>query len=373
MTLRALVIGAGWAGEGHTLGLRDAGVEVVAMCGRTPEPARARAQQLNIPELRFDWRAAIAEFQPDIVAIGTPGDTHRAIAEAAVEAGCHVVCEKPLATSAADARAMLEVVERAGVKHAYAATGRYAPATIHAEALVAQGTVGLLREVNIISYDMFPPDLPYSWAFDNARGGGMLANSFPHALGRLLRITGGKVVACTGAATVVKQRLAVAPMLHDFRQLFGTIEGWDPAQATEWREAEADLAYTVVLDLRMPQGHIARAVLSESLLVPGAEPSEVKIFGDDGALALGNGHHDVEVRRFNAERQAWDVVPPMEGLMEGLPQVEDAVQRAWNQFFREFVADVRGDGSAGYLTFHDGYVAMEAIEAALGRRSWMAP
>jgi predicted dehydrogenase len=346
MTLRALVIGAGWAGEGHTLGLRDAGVEVVAMCGRTPEPARARAQQLNIPELRFDWRAAIAEFQPDIVAIGTPGDTHRAIAEAAVEAGCHVVREKPLATSAADARAMLEV---------------------------AQGTVGLLREVNIISYDMFPPDLPYSWAFDNARGGGMLANSFPHALGRLLRITGGKVVACTGAATVVKQRLAVAPMLHDFRQLFGTIEGWDPAQATEWREAEADLAYTVVLDLRMPQGHIARAVLSESLLVPGAEPSEVKIFGDDGALALGNGHHDVEVRRFNAERQAWDVVPPMEGLMEGLPQVEDAVQRAWNQFFREFVADVRGDGSAGYLTFHDGYVAMEAIEAALGRRSWVAP
>jgi predicted dehydrogenase len=268
---------------------------------------------------------------------------------------------------------MLEAVERAGVKHAYAATGRYAPATIHAEALVAQGAVGLLREVNIISHDMFLPNPPYFWALDNARGGGMLANSFTHELGRLLRITGAEVIACTGAATMVKQRLAVAPMLHDFRQLFGPIEGWDPAQATEWREAEADLAYTVVLDLRMPQGHTARAVISESILVPGAGPSQVTILGDDGALALGNGHHDVEVRRFNAERQAWDVVPPMEGLMEGLPQVEDPVQRAWNQFFREFVADVRGDGSASYLTFRDGYVAMEAIEAALERRSWVAP
>src|SRR5690349_17950750 len=134
MTLRAVVIGAGWAGEGHTLGLRDAGVEVVALCGRTPEPAHARAQQLEIANVRFDWRDALEEFRPDIVTIATPGDAHCAIAEHAAALGCHIVCEKPLSITATDARAMQRAVEQAGVQHAYAATGCYAPAVLHAEA-----------------------------------------------------------------------------------------------------------------------------------------------------------------------------------------------------------------------------------------------
>jgi predicted dehydrogenase len=115
MLLRAVIIGAGWAGEGHTLGLRDAGVDVVALCGRTPEPALAKAAQLGVSEVRFDWHAALEEFRPDIVAIATPGDVHRAIAEHAAALGCHIVCEKPLATRAADARAMLEEVIEAAL------------------------------------------------------------------------------------------------------------------------------------------------------------------------------------------------------------------------------------------------------------------
>jgi predicted dehydrogenase len=61
MTIRAVVIGAGWAGEGHTIGLRDAGVEVVALFGRTPEPAYQRAADLGITNVRFDWRAGLEE------------------------------------------------------------------------------------------------------------------------------------------------------------------------------------------------------------------------------------------------------------------------------------------------------------------------
>ena len=128
MTIRAVVIGAGWAAEGHTIGLRDAGVEVVALVGRTPEPAYQRAADLGITDVRFDWRAGLEELRPEIVSIATPADSHRAIAEFAVELGCHVVYEKPLATNSADALVMHQVVERASLKHGYAATGRYAPA-----------------------------------------------------------------------------------------------------------------------------------------------------------------------------------------------------------------------------------------------------
>jgi predicted dehydrogenase len=56
MTIRAVVIGAGWAGEGHIVALREAGVEVVALFGRTPEPAYQRAAQLGVTDVRFDWR-----------------------------------------------------------------------------------------------------------------------------------------------------------------------------------------------------------------------------------------------------------------------------------------------------------------------------
>ena len=126
MTLRAIVTGTGWAGEGHTHALRAADVDVVAMCGRTPAPALAMAEKLGVKEVRFDWRTALHEFQPDIVTIATPAGPHHEIGVAAAEAGCHVVCEKPLAVDAAEARKMLAAVERAGVKHAYAATGCYA-------------------------------------------------------------------------------------------------------------------------------------------------------------------------------------------------------------------------------------------------------
>lgn len=58
--------------------------------------------------------------------------------------------------------------------------------------------------------------------------------------------------------------------------------------------------------------------------------------------------------------------------MIALPRDEDSTQCCWNQLFREFAADVRGDGSASYPTFQDGWVAMMVIEAALAERPWAA-
>ena len=77
--LRAVVVGAGWAGEGHTLALRDTGVEVVGKV----------AQRLGVPEGSTDWREAIARHRPEIVAIGTPGSVRREVVEAAGAVGAH--------------------------------------------------------------------------------------------------------------------------------------------------------------------------------------------------------------------------------------------------------------------------------------------
>ena len=74
--LRALILGSGYAGEGHTLALRRAGVDVIAMAGRTESAVQAAAARLEIPNAGTDWRQMIDELKPEIVAVGTPGGAH---------------------------------------------------------------------------------------------------------------------------------------------------------------------------------------------------------------------------------------------------------------------------------------------------------
>ncbi len=374
MALRAVVIGAGWAGEGHVVGLRDAGVDVVALCGRTPEPARQRAAQLGVAEVRFDWRAAIEEFRPDIVSIGVPAAPHREMAEFAAQAGCHLVCEKPLATSAANALAMLEAVERSGVKHAYAATGCYSPAVIHTQALIAQGAIGQLREVeSVLRLFVSAGAWRYCWVHELEQGGGLLNNVFVHKLVQVLRATGGVARAAAGEARASANPVPVGPPIHDFRELFDPSKGWDPAQVAEWRQADADMAYTVMTRIRTPDGNDLDGLFRASLFGTTPHPEYLAFYGDSGALYM-TGEHGAEdhIKRFVPEREAWEDVPIPSELIAALPPGEDLVQRCWNQFFREFVADVRGEGYTGYPTFRDGWTAVEIMDIARAQAGWTA-
>src|SRR4051812_36446895 len=101
--LRAMVLGAGFAGQGHARALRDCGVEIAAIAGRTEPVVRQVAGSLRIPVASTDWRRTLQELRPDIVAVATPGGTHGEMAFAALDLGCHVYLDKPLATTAAEA------------------------------------------------------------------------------------------------------------------------------------------------------------------------------------------------------------------------------------------------------------------------------
>jgi predicted dehydrogenase len=372
MALRAVVIGAGWAGEGHTVGLRAAGVEVVALCGRTPEPTRVKAAQLGVPAVRFDWHAALEEFRPDIVSIATPGDAHRAIAEHAVALSCQIVCDKPLATSAADARAMLDLATRAGVKTAYAATGCYAPAVLHAQQIVSAGAIGRVTAIDSMLHFFIPDQPPFCWFHERARGGGMLSNAFTHKLAQVLRITGGEVVAASGVAGPFRGPVPVGPAIHDLREVFRPIPGWDASQATEWRAADADADYTVTVDLRLPDAGSARATF-RGAIGHYPHPQYLVVNGESGALHLTGDHGDEDhVRVCYRQRREWEDLALPAAITTALPRAEGRLQRCWNQLFREFAADVRGECSAGYATFHDGWVAMQVIEAALTELQWAA-
>ncbi|HUT20979.1 MAG TPA: Gfo/Idh/MocA family oxidoreductase, partial [Anaerolineae bacterium] len=143
--LEAVVIGAGWAGEGHTRALQHAGVHVHTICARQMDVVRAVAERLKVPNASVDWRTTLSTVKPDIVALATPASLRRPVIEAAASLGCHVLCDKPLAVDARDARVLLDLVEGAAVRHAYAATGGYHPNVAWVAELLADGAVGEVR------------------------------------------------------------------------------------------------------------------------------------------------------------------------------------------------------------------------------------
>ncbi|MBT3603630.1 MAG: Gfo/Idh/MocA family oxidoreductase, partial [Candidatus Latescibacteria bacterium] len=140
--LRALILGSGFAGQGHAMALRDNGVEIVGMASRTQTVVEQIASDMDIPHATTDWQQALIDLKPDIVAVGTPGGAHVAPVLAALDQGCHVLCDKPLATSATDAKRMYNKARDNGVKTAYAASFRYQPHALLAKELVAQGVLG---------------------------------------------------------------------------------------------------------------------------------------------------------------------------------------------------------------------------------------
>ena len=354
MTDRAVVVGAGWAGEGYTKALRSAGVDVVAVCGRTREPAYAMGRRLDIADIRVDWKAAIEQLRPDVVVVATPGRAHRDIVVHAAAFGCHVICEKPLGRSAVEARAMLDAVEKAGVKHAYGATSRYSPALEKAKALLDLGVIGELREVEAVAHLVVPPAMAHSWFHSLEEGGGVLMNLLPHFLGQVEYVSDGAPLWATGFADSVFERAPVGLPLHDFRE-------WSPVDpatvgAAGWRDIDADLRATVVMGFAGAAGGV-RAAFHFSSVSTGRNRDYLALAGSEGTMHLTGfpWHERVEYKREGVED--WT-----EAELSGFDSAQDPVQRGWDRLTAEFMSDVRGLSGSTYPTFRNGFTANQVID-----------
>lgn len=362
MRLRALVIGAGWAGEGHTMALRSAGAEVVAACGRSDAPARTFAARLDIPEVRLDWRSAIAEFRPDIVAIATPAASHTEMAVAAAAAGCHILCDKPLAVNASGAASMLEAVEHAGVKHAYAPASCLSPAITVARDLVADGLIGTLTGVESTHHAGWGLPRPYSWMDDLNLGGGALNNLFTHKLAQVLRVTGGTPASIAGEARNFRPRVPVGARVHDFRELFRPLTG-EEVEAMPWRPADADTSYSVIMELGLPLGPPISARFDGSATARSRTAATLVIYGLRGTLMLtgGNEMSPRELHHYDYGRDSWIELPVPADT------TADLVQQDWNVLAKRFAEDIRREAHDDYPTFEDGWLASAIIDMVRDR------
>ena len=142
--LRIGVLGAGaWAQAAHLPGwLRDPRCEVVALGDVEVERARDVAAHFAIPEATDDWQTVVSRPDIDVIDIVTPSHTHLDLATAALEAGKHVLCEKPVAFEYRQTLRAAELAKRRGLKTKLGFTFRYSPGVQYARSLIDAGFVG---------------------------------------------------------------------------------------------------------------------------------------------------------------------------------------------------------------------------------------
>jgi predicted dehydrogenase len=370
--LRALILGSGYAGEGHTLALRRAGVDVTAMAGRTESAVIATADRLGIPNRGTDWQRMIADLRPDVVAVGTPGGAHLEQCLGAIDAGCHVLCDKPLAATAEDARQIYAAARAKGVKTAYAASYRYQPQALYARELVQGGALGPVYEVECVSHYNWPKLMPFGWPHRLDQGGGRLNNNFTHKLAIVQQVVGGEILAAMGETRNDLKRTPVGERVHDFREYSRRAADMEQSEQHEWAEVDSDWSYTVLVKLgsrSAPFADATSATFRHSALPPGKNKDYVAFYGEKGVIHIEGAYAQGDLY-LCTNGETWELQPIPERIRNSLPPERDHSQRNWDQLAREFVADIQGEGYAGYQTFRDGWIFQEVIDVARSGSGW---
>ncbi len=170
--IRTGLLGGGFMARVHSAAARTAGAALVGIATSSPDTSRAAAATLGIARAEADATALIAASDIDVVHVCTPNATHAPLARAAIAAGKHVVCEKPLAIDVDDARALVVAAEEAGVVAAVPFVYRYHPMVREARARVARGDLGVLLSIDasyLQDWMLLPGD--DDWRADAAAGG----------------------------------------------------------------------------------------------------------------------------------------------------------------------------------------------------------
>jgi predicted dehydrogenase len=180
-----------------------------AACGRNVSDLEAFAGQFGWKSTETSWERLVARDDIDLIDICTHNALHLPIAVAAAQAGKHIVCEKPIANDAREARQMLEAAQAAGVKHMVAFNYRRVPAIMLAKQLIRDGRIGQIRHFNAVYYQdwLVDPDYPFVWRHDAEMGGsGAHGDLNAHTVDLARYLLGEIDAVCAAQKIFVKER-----------------------------------------------------------------------------------------------------------------------------------------------------------------------
>ncbi|MBH1749903.1 Gfo/Idh/MocA family oxidoreductase [Stenotrophomonas maltophilia] len=363
------IVGAGMIGAVHRRAALLAGAEVRGVAASSPQRAHEAAQSWNVPRAYRVIEEVIADPQVQVVHVCTPNHLHRAMAQAALEAGKHGICEKPLATTLDDARALATLAASTGLVATVPFVYRYHPVVREARARIAQGDLGPLHLIHG-SYlqDWLLDPASNNWRVDPALGGTsrVFADIGSHWCDLVEWISGERFAEVSAAfATVIAQRGAVSG------QSFSTPTAASAMQAVTSEDVAAAM-------FRTGAGTLASLTVSQVSAgrhnrlwfeIDGAKASVV--FNQEDAERLWIGLPDQREETFmrgpgagSAEQRRLSVLPA--GHAQG-----------YAQCFEAFVADtyraIEGERPQGLPTFEDGLRSARIVDrviASARSRAW---
>lgn len=375
--LKVALVGTGFMGRVHSIayailpsfypGLPPVRRGVVVDV--TEALARKGAHQFGYDEWSLDWRSAIDRPDIDIVDIVTPNDSHRPIAEFALDHGKHVLCEKPLAVTVEDARLMAEKARCANTVSMVVFNYRRCSAVLEAKRLIDEGRIGRIlnfRGLYLQDWAM-PEDTPWSWRFGAAQSGsGALGDIGSHALDIAHYLVGEIDSVAAAAETFVKAR----PRPGEASSAPASAAASDAPNASP-EMAPVDVDDCTIALLRFSNG--ALGTLEASRFAYGRKNFlSFEISGSKGALAF-NWERSNELQFYSAEDRG-DVqgfrtiitgpAQPNGELFWPIPGIGTAYIETQVAQVGDFVRAIAG-GSRNSSGFDHGYRIQQMMEGVL--------
>jgi predicted dehydrogenase len=358
----------------HVEALRRLGVQVHGVVGSSQVRASERAAALNLPPAYESFEAMLADPRVEVVHLTSPNHLHYPQAAAALAAGKHVVCEKPLAMTSAETAELVRLAQSSGLVHAVNFNIRFYPICRHLHQLVREGGLGDVRLVSgHYLQDWLLLDTDWNWRLEPERGGSLraVADIGSHWMDLTSNLTGQRIV------SVMADLKTFIPVRH---QPAGPVETFasEPSGATTARTITTEDCATILL--RYENGALGNLMVSQ-ISAGRRNTLEFEIDGSNAAAAWNSERPDElwigqrgrpnellprDPVLLNAEGRAAAGLPG--GHNEGFADTFKALYRA---VYQAVAAD--GSSEGDYPTFADGHESMlvcEAVARSAKQGSW---
>lgn len=377
------LIGYQFMGKAHSNAYRQVGrffdldVEPVmkVLCGRSEKKVKAAQEQLGWQEYATDWEDVIARNDIDVIDIGTPNDTHAKISVAALKAGKHVLCEKPLAINVEDAKLSYETAKTKGLVNGICHNYRFAPAIAYAKKLVDEGKLGAIRHFRgtYLQDWIIDPSVPLVWRLDKKiAGSGSNGDLNAHLIDTARFVIGTEFSEVVGLAeTYIKKR----PLLADTE---GGLSGFKASGETGDVTVDDITAFLA----RFENG--ASGTFEATRLAPGRKNyNRWEINGEKGSIVFNlerMNEFEIYLTDDPEGMQGFHTIQATENFMpymEAYWPVAHIIgyEHTFVNMIKEFLSAV-GSGKPFTPDFLDGYrnqAVLDAVDRSVASRSWTKP
>lgn len=376
--IKTAVVGAGFMGKVHTEGIRRLGnVEVAGVAAISREEAERFGKATGVERTTDNYMELIEDPEIEAVHVCTPNALHAPVAKAAIEAGKHVLCEKPLAMNAAEAAAMLDLAKKQKVVHAVNHNLRYYPVLQHVRQMIAAGELGdVLIVQGTYSQDWLLYDTDYNWRLNAKENGPLrvLADVGSHWMDLVQHLTGLKITQlCAEMETFHKKRKKPTVAIETF--------AGKTLKPEDYKEVKIDTEDFGMVMLHL--GKRARGAFTVSQMSAGCKNRfQMEIFGTKAGVIWNQEAPDQLWIGYRNEPNKLIVKDPplLMGAAAGFADLPGGHSEGYDdthkQLYRRFYARIADPKApVDYPTFEDGLWGMQLLEKVLESctsRSWVS-